>query len=86
MATRRIVQRPRKPAEEAKMIASLVSGLNLEQTRLLLKDAGFGDHELPKRSWTLLTEAYSPRFLNNPRLMGESICAPKPMGGLPEVL
>ena len=86
MATRRIVQRHRKPAERAIIFASLVSGLTLEQTRQLLKDAGFGDRELPERSWTLLTNAYLPRFLNNLRFMGESIYAPKPMGDLPEVL
>lgn len=85
MKTRRIVQRNRKPAERAIIFASLVGGLSLEDTRKLLKEAGYGDRGLPDRSWVLLNEAYLPRFKENPRLMGESIFAPKPMGDLTDI-
>lgn len=85
MPARRIVQRPRKPAERAIIFAALMGGLSLEQTRKLLKDAGFGDRDLPSRSWVLLNEAYRPRFASNLQFMGESIYSPKPMGDLPDI-
>jgi len=77
---RRIVRRNRKPAERAIIFGALVGGLSLESTRALLVEAGYGDRELPDRSWELLNAAYLPRFIKNPHFLGECIYSPRAMG------
>lgn len=74
--------RNRKPAERAIIFASLLGGLSLERTRELLKEAGYGDRDLPERSWILLKDAYLPKFKENLDFVGESIFFPKTMNNL----
>lgn len=80
--TKRVVQRNRKPSERAIIFGALLGGIGLTETRKLLEEAGFGDRALPERSWVLLRDAYLPKFLENPALIGECIYNPRAMGDL----
>lgn len=82
MTTKRIVRRNRKPAERAIIFAAIVGDLPLDKTRELLQEAGYGDRELPDRSWELLRNVYRPKILQSPELLGEFIYKPKAMGDL----
>jgi len=79
---RKIVRRNRKPAERTIIFASVIGGLSLDQTRSLLKEAGFGDRDLPNRSWELLNSAYLPKLKENPSIIGEWIFSPPAMGDI----
>lgn len=80
MTKRRIVKRNRKPSERAIIFGALVGGLSLESTRALLEEAGFGDRDLPQRSWELLKTVYLPKFLTSNHFLGECIYSPRAMG------
>lgn len=75
--------RNRTPAERAIIYAAVMGELSLEETRELLKSAGFG--HLPDASWSMLTKTYLPKFRENPRLIGQSIHSPLSLGDLKEV-
>ena len=74
--------RNRTPAERAIIYAAVMGELSLEETRELLKSAGFG--HMPESSWDMLKRKYLPEFRKNPRLIGECIHKPKSMGDIGE--